>query len=379
LAIIDDTAAASPFSDRVRVQCDTIVEHARLVTGAARTILVLYDEATGSLVGAATSSADVPLQQVAFDLIRRNYPAGNPFEASYRPNVNPVVAAAFVGQHTQVSSLEDAFAEILPPSVMTVSHALAGISCVVDCPVMAEGRALGLIRFLVATSPTDSQQALMEAAAGQVGLTLLNAELADQSRRQLAALQALSEVARLAVSAGAQPTLEALVTRMRELTDADMAVVYLFHPGEDTYEAAAESLTELAREKDLFRVLSSPRTLGAGLVGWVIASGEAAFVPDVRLDPRTRGRRPTRVGEAAIVVPMREHSTVIGCLRLSKAHPRRFRESDLWLAQLLADQAAQAIELARDQERARAKAFRRGARSTTKQPLEPTQPTETSR
>src|SRR5688572_12472846 len=150
---------------------------------------------------------------------------------------------------------------------MTVSHALAGISCVVDCPVMAEGRALGVIRFLVANSPSDAQQALMEAAAGQVGLTLLNAELAEQSLRQVAALQALSEVARLGVRAGMQPTLDALVTRMRELTDADVAVVYLTRPEEGVFEAVAESLTELAQKADLFRVRSAPRTLGAGIIG----------------------------------------------------------------------------------------------------------------
>src|SRR5688500_20307066 len=100
---------------------------------------------------------------------------------------------------------------------MPVSHALAGISCVVDCPVMAEGRALGIIRFLVANKPSDAQQALMEAAAGQVGLTLRNAELAEQSRRQVAALQAWTEVARRGVRARAQPTLEARASRTREV------------------------------------------------------------------------------------------------------------------------------------------------------------------
>ena len=64
--------------ERVRSQCRLIAEQARAVTGAPRTILLLYDEATQQLVTVATPGSDIPLQHVALELIRRNYPGLDP-------------------------------------------------------------------------------------------------------------------------------------------------------------------------------------------------------------------------------------------------------------------------------------------------------------
>ena len=93
------------ISDRVQAQCRLTAEHARLVTGAARANLVLYDEPSGQLVTVATTASDIPLQQVAIDLIKRNYPNLDMFQLSYPPNVNKAVASAFVGQRTQVNEM----------------------------------------------------------------------------------------------------------------------------------------------------------------------------------------------------------------------------------------------------------------------------------
>jgi GAF domain-containing protein len=352
------------ISERVRSQCQIIAEHARVVTGSQRAILLLYDEAIRRLVTVATTGADLPLQQVALELIRRNYPGFDPLNLSYRPTINPTVAAAFAGQRTQVNTMSEAFENIYPPPVMAVAHGLVGITHAVSCPVIAEQRALGLIRFLVGTAPSDAEQALMEAAANQIGLTLANAELAEQTRRQLAATRAMAEVARLGVSAGVQPALSALAARARELTDAEAATVYLLDASGDTFAPAAESLAGSARAPELQRLTAPPRMINRGLVGWVIASGEAAFVPDVRRDPRTRSQRSSQTAEAVIAVPLRLSGHTKGCLRLSVMGQRRFTESDLWLAQTLADEAALAVQGAEEQEHARAAARTAGALAT---------------
>jgi GAF domain-containing protein len=97
-------------------------------------------------------------------------------------------------------------------------------------------------------------------------------------------------------------------------------------------------------------------------VGWVIASGEAAFIPDARLDPRTRSNRHITGIEAVIAVPMRTGSgRTRGCIRLGIVGMRRFTEDDLWLAQAFADAAVSAIDLAYAQERALTAAFAAGA------------------
>jgi len=327
------------ISERVRSQCRLTAEHARLVTGSPRATLLLYDEVEGNLVTAATTGADLPLQDVAIDLIRRNYPGLDPLALAHSPQVNPLVAAAFLGKRTQVSSIAEAFENIFPASVTALVHGLVGVTTVVSCPVVAEGRGLGLIRFLVPGPPGDPQLALMEAAANQIGLILLNAELADQMARQLAATRAIGGVVRMARATGPQATLEALVEKVRELTDADLAVVYLVDDAEAAFHVAAATVSDAGREAGLGpRILA--RGVGRGLIGWVIASGEAAFVPDVRQDPRTRTGRGPRVSEAVIATPMRTPDRTIGCLRVSVVGGRRFAEPDLWLTQAMADQAA---------------------------------------
>jgi GAF domain-containing protein len=352
------------ISDRVRAQCRLIAEHARLVSGSPRAILLLYDETRRRLVTTATTGAEVPLQQIALDLIRRNHPGLDPLDLSYRPTANPAVAAAFVGQQTQVNSMAEAFENILPASAVALAHGMVGITHVVSCPVVADGRALGLIRFLVPARPSDAELALMEAAASQIGLTLANAKLADETRRQLAATQAIADIARLGARAGVGTALQALVERVGELTAADAALVYLVDPTGESYAAAAESVADPQLAADISRREAPVRRVGTGLVGWVLAAGEAAFVPDVRLDPRAASqRRAARPREATIIVPMKTADRAVGCLRLSVFGKRRFTEADLWLAQTVADQTVLVVQIAEEQERTRASARTAGALS----------------
>lgn len=350
------------ISDRVRGQCRLTAEHARLVTGAARANLVLYDEPTGQLVTVATTASDIQLQQVAIDLIRRNYPNLEMFQLSYPPNVNKAVASAFIGQRTQVNEMAEAFENIYPPAVAAIARGLVGITRVVSCPVVAEGRALGLMRFLIAGTPNDQQQALMEAAANQIGLILANAQLAEQTARQLAATRTMAEVGQMGLVAGMNATLQAIVDRAQDLTGADVARVYLVDPDTNTFRPNAESLSVTGRESNLGRMSSPVREIGSGLIGWVILSGEAAFVPDARLDPRTRSHRLAQLREAVIAVPMRLPERVIGCLVVSVTRHRRFTEADLWVAQTLADGAAMAVQGAKLHERARAADYEDGFR-----------------
>lgn len=336
--------------ERVRAQCRTIAEHARAVTGAPRAILLLYDETIRRLVTVATTGADFPLQQVAINIIRRNYPGLDPLDLSYRPTVNRAVTAAFVGQRTQVNPMAEAFENIFPPGISAIAQGLVGITHVVSCPVSYEGRALGLIRFLVPSVPTGEQQALMEAAASQIALTIANARLAEQTQRQLAATRAVDNAVLLGIRQGEQAMLQEIADRAREATGADDTVVYL-RQGE-LIVAAAESVSAEARARGQGRMPTPPRKLGEGLVGWVIASEEAAFVRDPRLDPRIQSRRQIEGIEAIIAVPMRTDGTTIGCIRHGVVGRRRFVEDDLWIAQSFADDAARALEILREHQRA---------------------------
>ena len=85
--------------------------------------------------------------------------------------------------------------------------------------------------------------------------------------------------------------------------------------------------------------------IGEGLAGQVAASGAGLVVDDYRASPL---RGPIYEGEdfrAVIAVPLRHHNHVIGVLDvLDDAERRVFTRDDLWLLELFATQAAQAIE-----------------------------------
>jgi GAF domain-containing protein len=162
-----------------------------------------------------------------------------------------------------------------------------------------------------------------------------------------------------------------LATHARALVDAEAATVFLTDASGSTFAPAAESLSDSERAAQLQRRDAPERSVSRGLVGWVIASGEAAFVPDARRDPRTLSQRSSQTAEAVIAVPLRLADRVIGCLRLSVTGRQRFTESDLGLAQLVADEAALALAGAEQAERARAAARSAGGRAATARMAEP--------
>jgi signal transduction histidine kinase len=88
--------------------------------------------------------------------------------------------------------------------------------------------------------------------------------------------------------------------------------------------------------------------IGEGLAGQVALTGQGLVVDDYRTAPL---RVPIYEGEdfrAVIAVPLRQHNRVIGVLEvLDDAERRVFTTDDLWLLELFAAQAAQAIENAR--------------------------------
>ena len=101
-------------------------------------------------------------------------------------------------------------------------------------------------------------------------------------------------------------------------------------------------------------------TLGVGFTGWVGLHGEPLLVHDANVDPRGATIPGTDdVDESMLVVPMRYDDVVVGVITLSKLGLNQFDRHDLRLLSILADQAATALESARNlarSERARRRA-----------------------
>jgi serine phosphatase RsbU (regulator of sigma subunit)/GNAT superfamily N-acetyltransferase len=101
---------------------------------------------------------------------------------------------------------------------------------------------------------------------------------------------------------------------------------------------AKRGFDELPLEED--EMLS----LGKGLIGHVINSGESLVIPDVNLDSRyIAGRKPTR---SEIVVPIMKNGRAIGALDVESDKPGAFNHTDLEILNFFADAASLSIEKA---------------------------------
>jgi diguanylate cyclase (GGDEF)-like protein len=136
-----------------------------------------------------------------------------------------------------------------------------------------------------------------------------------------------------------------VVEELRRVVEYHNCRVYLRDAGEDLVPIAFAGRVGPYESVDL-AVLRT--RVGAGLTGWVAATGEAVLLANARLDDRATqipGTDP--VDESACVVPILYDQHVTGVITLSMLGVGRFEERDLRLVSILADQAAVALENAR--------------------------------
>ena len=163
--------------------------------------------------------------------------------------------------------------------------------------------------------------------------------------RQLEAIQSIA--AQLTRLTSVSEVAAAICTETRRVIDYDNARVHLVAADGETLEPVAfrSHVREYAGETaDGLRL-----RVGEGITGWVAANGRALIVPDAANDPRALdvpGSDDT-VAESMLLVPMRYESEVTGIIVLSRLGLGRFDDDDLRLLQVLADQAAVAVENAR--------------------------------
>jgi diguanylate cyclase (GGDEF)-like protein len=168
--------------------------------------------------------------------------------------------------------------------------------------------------------------------------------------RQLEVLQAAS--ARLSRAEGPEAVGRAVVEETGRIIDYHNARVYVLEPPDLLVPIAFEGRVGAyeAVDFDLLRT-----RFGVGFTGWVGQHGEALLVPNANDDPRGATIPGTDdVDESMLVVPMRYDDAVVGVITLSKLGLDQFDGHDLRLLSILADQAATALESARNLARSEA-------------------------
>jgi diguanylate cyclase (GGDEF)-like protein len=168
--------------------------------------------------------------------------------------------------------------------------------------------------------------------------------------RQLEVLQAAS--ARLSRAEGTEAVGRAIVEETGRIIDYHNARVYVLEPPDALVPIAFEGRVGEYDKVDLALLRTK---FGHGFTGWVGEHGEAILVPDANADPRGATIPGTDdVDESMLVVPMRYDDAVVGVITLSKLGLDQFDLHDMRLLSILADQAATALESARNLVRSQA-------------------------
>ena len=218
-----------------------------------------------------------------------------------------------------------------------------GVQAMALAPLRARGHVMGVLSVM-SYEPREfssEETTIISAIAEQIGIAIDDARLFDDTRRRLAELTVLDEVAlavtsRLDLEAIADHVIAA-VQRGLDLEDLHLVLV-------NDQRGVLESF---GREAHVNRPQEDPSDLyvGQGFVSWVAEHGAALRVGDVSQDARCAVNAPGV--RSALAVPLLVGDRVIGVIYATSSRLAAFNASDERLMTTVARQLAFAIENAR--------------------------------
>lgn len=214
-----------------------------------------------------------------------------------------------------------------------------GIRDFLSVPLIAQGHPVGLLSVGAARSHSFSSEhaEIAQEVADQLAVAIQNARLLERERRRGAELEALRQASlHLTSSLEPKPVLEAVLEHALRLVVADDAHIFLYDGDQLTFGAALWA-GELQQEP-----FAEPRP--EGLTYTVARTGERMVVSNVDEHPLFQS---WKWGGAILGLPLRVRDQVVGVMNIAFNRPHNFTEDELRLLELLADQAAIAIQNAR--------------------------------
>lgn len=203
---------------------------------------------------------------------------------------------------------------------------------VTTSPVVGEGGVIGgvLVAAVDVTRQVTTRRRAQEAA-----------DVAQERIGQMLTLHATTLANSSQVGADPSELLANILRRSISLLNAQAGVIYSrVRRGDELEVVVSEGL-----RRDY---TGSVIHFGEGLAGAVAKSGQGRVIDDYRAYPAHSGMYDGEAVSAIISVPLAHHGQVVGVLDvLDDAERRVFTDDDLWLLELFAAQAAQAMENAR--------------------------------
>ncbi|NLF00229.1 MAG: GAF domain-containing protein [Anaerolineales bacterium] len=226
----------------------------------------------------------------------------------------------------------------------------AGLHTLVIAPLSAKGRVLGTL-FAMTRSPRQFSKQdvqLLTSIGSQIGVALENASLFEHEQRRSEQFGVVGAVSRHITSFLAiEELLGEIVHSLMQTFGYYLVSIGLIEGDELVFKAGAKA----GWPGRQFRPM--PVRVGEGSVtGWVAASGEPLLAPDVSQEPHFMFWPEAAETRSELAVPLKSKSGVIGVLNVESDQLNAFDESDKEVLQLLANQAAIAIENARNYEQA---------------------------
>ncbi|HEY3524038.1 MAG TPA: GAF domain-containing protein, partial [Candidatus Limnocylindrales bacterium] len=214
-------------------------------------------------------------------------------------------------------------------------------------PILVRDRAIGVLSVQSTTETgrfAEADRRLLATIAANVASAISNARLYQETLRRGDEMAALAEVSReMSATLALSNVLEQIAERALSLLDGYSSAVYLRDVHEKHFEATV-ALGSIAEE-----VKASPILPGEGILGSVIAGGEAEVVNDTSVDHRAI-HIPGTVSEPdrLMAAPLLAHGQLIGLMAVWRPFKDRpFSKADLDFLIGLSRQAAIAIENAR--------------------------------
>ncbi len=233
------------------------------------------------------------------------------------------------------------------PRYLNVLESCRSEICV---PIIAGQKVLGVLGVqsdrLSAFDLEDER--LLSAYARLLAMALMHAGIHQARQRDIAELQAVSDVARSGAALDLGATLDSVSESFRRITTSDSVAVYLWDP-----RAERLGVASLAHDGVLFppeyaqTVREKKLALGEGLTGWTAEHREAVLVNDVAADGRAIALQSVSLEDkSAIVIPLVVEDRLVGVVRALKIGTNAYSEDHFRFAQTLALQAALAIAAA---------------------------------
>ncbi len=187
-----------------------------------------------------------------------------------------------------------------------------------------------LVAAVEVTHQVLERQRALEAAA-----------VAEERLGQMMALHATSLAVSSQLGADPRELLADILRRSITLLDARAGAIYVY----DRRAGALEAIVCQGLRGDY---VGSRIRVGEGLAGQVARTGQGLLVDDIRLYPASPAIYAGEAISAVVAAPLIYRGRVVGVLEvLDDADRRTFTRDDLWLLELFAAPAAQAIENAR--------------------------------